>query len=61
MLGSGLGALDEDDDEDEEYHTVGPGVPVAPKATSKAAGGGFSFGLMGGDSSSSSDPKEPSI
>jgi len=38
------------EESDGEYRTVGPGVPVAPKATSKTGHSkGFSFGLALGN------------
>lgn len=43
------------EDSEEEYRNIGPGIPVAPKGTSKNQSMGFKFGglmLDGGDSSS---------
>jgi hypothetical protein len=46
---------DSEEESDHEYRNVGPGVPVAPKATSKNGIQGFSFGMKAGDSDSSEE------
>jgi len=41
------------DEPEEEFKNIGPGIPVAPKGTSKHQTGGFKFGglTLDGDSS----------
>lgn len=46
---------DEKEESDHEYRKVGPGVLVAPKATSKNGIQGFSFGMTGCDAFSSDE------
>ena len=47
-------------DSDDEYKNVGPGIPVAPKGTSKHQGMGFKFGGLMLDGESSSDENKTS-